>query len=132
MLSPANSSKSDLTAHHDNPVVLKAYILRILVILFQFRKCCFNCINILLFSLSHHYFSRENLCRDQTFLNMLVDRLILPIEKLVKAPRLAALNTTHEEVEKALLGSKIVCVEDMNAGMRGVRRIDGCKLCYLR
>lgn len=74
---------------------------------------------------THHYFSRENLCRDQTFLNMLVDRLILPIEKLVKAPRLAALNTTHEEVEKALLGSKIVCVEDMNAGMRGVRRIDG-------
>ncbi|CAH8446047.1 unnamed protein product [Heterobilharzia americana] len=74
---------------------------------------------------THHYFSRENLCRDQTFLNMLVDRLILPIEKLIKAPRLAALNTTHEEVEQALLGSKIVCVEDMNAGMRGVRRIDG-------
>ncbi|CAH8444186.1 unnamed protein product [Schistosoma turkestanicum] len=56
---------------------------------------------------------------------MLVDRLILPIEKLIKAPRLAALNTTHEEVEQALLGSKIVCIEDMNAGMRGVRRIDG-------
>ncbi|KAK4472466.1 hypothetical protein MN116_003716 [Schistosoma mekongi] len=74
---------------------------------------------------THHYFSRENLCRDQTFLNMLVDRLILPIEKLIKAPRLAALNTTHEEVEQALLGSKIVCIEDMNAGMRGVRRIDG-------
>ncbi|CAL8078713.1 unnamed protein product [Calicophoron daubneyi] len=74
---------------------------------------------------THHYFSRENLSRDHTFLNMLVNRLVLPLDKLIKAPRLAALSTTLEEIEQALEKSKIVCLEDMGGGVRGVRRIDG-------
>lgn len=78
----------------------------------------------------HHYFSRENLCRDQTFVNMLVNKLTLPLEKLIRAPRLAALNTTIEEVERALISSKIVCIEDMGDGVFGVRRIDGCKFNF--
>ncbi|KER23868.1 hypothetical protein X801_06694, partial [Opisthorchis viverrini] len=73
---------------------------------------------------THHYFSRENLIRDSTFLRMLVNRLTLPLDKLIQAPRLLALKTTVDEVEQALINSKVVCLEDMGGGLRGVRRID--------
>lgn len=50
----------------------------------------------------------------------------MPLEKLIKAPRLAAINTTLEDAEQALANSKIVCLEDLDGSVRGVRRIDGC------
>ncbi|KAA0186900.1 hypothetical protein FBUS_06664, partial [Fasciolopsis buskii] len=73
----------------------------------------------------HHYFSRENLSRDVPLLSRMIDRMILPLDELVKAPRLIALSTTPEEVQQALIKSKIVCVEELGNGLRGVRRIDG-------
>ncbi|TPP57670.1 hypothetical protein FGIG_08191 [Fasciola gigantica] len=74
---------------------------------------------------THHYFSRENLSRDVPLLSRMINRMVLPLDELIKAPRLTALGTTPEEVQQALTKSKIVCVEDLGNGLRGVRRIDG-------
>ncbi|VDP76573.1 unnamed protein product [Echinostoma caproni] len=74
---------------------------------------------------THHYFSRENLSRDVPLLSRMINQMTLPLDKLIKAPRLVALNTTPEEVEQALIKSKVVCIEDLGNGVRGVRRIDG-------
>ncbi|KAF5397843.1 hypothetical protein PHET_09040 [Paragonimus heterotremus] len=73
---------------------------------------------------THHYFSRENLQSDSTFRSMLVNQRILPLEKLIQAPRLKFVSATQEEVAQALVHSNILCVEDMGGGVRGVCRRD--------
>ncbi|CAH8450311.1 unnamed protein product [Dicrocoelium dendriticum] len=73
---------------------------------------------------THYYFSLENLSKDSTLLSMLIDRRTIPLDKLIQAPRLSAVNTTQDEAAQALVGSNIVCIEDMGNGVRGVSRRD--------
>ncbi|KAA3675945.1 uncharacterized protein DEA37_0007336 [Paragonimus westermani] len=73
---------------------------------------------------THHYFSRENLQSDSTFRSMLVNQRILPLERLIQAPRLKFVSATQEEVAQALVHSNILCIEDIGGGVRGVCRRD--------
>ncbi len=78
----------------------------------------------------HYYFSRENLDRDQTFRQMMVENSVLSVDKLIEAPRLASIGITPSDMEQAIQYSTILCLVDLPDRKLGVRRIDGCKFYW--
>ncbi|VEL29176.1 unnamed protein product [Protopolystoma xenopodis] len=75
----------------------------------------------------HYYFSKDNLDRDKKFMEIMLDRTVVPVDKLIQAPRLVAINTSQQDLEIAVASSNQVCLVELPSGGHGVRRIDGCK-----
>lgn len=75
-----------------------------------------------------YYFSRENIDRDGIFRGLMDDNYSIPLEQVIKAPRLASVNTTTEELKTAIeTGSDLLVIVSSPDGISSLKRKDNCE-----
>ncbi|VUZ44922.1 unnamed protein product [Hymenolepis diminuta] len=74
---------------------------------------------------TQYYFSRENIDRDGIFRGLMDDNYSIPLEQVIKAPRLASVNTTTEELKTAIeTGSDLLVIVSSPDGISSLKRKD--------